>query len=114
MVIINFGEPALNLEGEFNTFRVGKIWSSRVKDGDIVGLMTTRNMRLIGKARVLGVFVGPLRDMAESHAKNNHNQKHLDPQGAWSRLIAAMRKRYRPRVIEDHSVVTVIYLKRLE
>lgn len=114
MHVIEFSPPMSGFDNEFNTFRVGVKWSKRLKVGDVVGLIDTKESKLFGIAEVVGIHQGKLRQVAEQHACRNHNQLGLDPAGAADRLIANMFKRYGPRIINDDKQTTVIELRRLK
>lgn len=112
--VIDFSPPMLNLDGEFNTFRLGGAWAKRVQPGDKVGLLDKKQMRLVGFATVTGVHRGKLNELSPLHGCRNHNQKHLPSDGAGERVIAAMVKRYGPHKCRDNSLVTVIELKEIK
>jgi hypothetical protein len=112
MRIIEFSPPMSGLDGEFNTFRLGIAWSKRLMPGDLVCLMNKKEFLLMGHAEVTAVHVGKLSDMSALHARRNHNQLGLPPDGAGERLIANMIKRYGPHKCLYDSKVTVIYMNR--
>ncbi|MEZ2310846.1 hypothetical protein AB6809_29800 [Paraburkholderia sp. RCC_158] len=115
--VIEFAPPAEGLDGvlPFNTFRIGKVWAGRLKEGDEVLLMWSKKMQVFGRATVGAIHTGKLRELAEQHAAFNHNQSgHPDVDGAPDRLIANMQKRYGPHIAHDNKLTTVIYLRRLE
>lgn len=114
MRVIEFSPPMSGIDGEFNTFRLGVAWSKRVAPGDTVLLIDRKQFSVIGKAQVTDVKVGSLRDMSALHARHNHNQKGLDPQGADERLMSNMIKRYGPHKCLHTTKVTVIGMKRIE
>lgn len=112
MRVIEFSPPMSGLDGEFNTFRLGIAWSKRLAPGEIVLLIDKKQFLVIGHAEVTAIQVGELSDMSALHARRNHNQIGLDPDGAGERLIANMMRRYGPHKLSHTSRVTVIYLKR--
>lgn len=112
--IIEFAEPVLGIEGEFNTFRLGGAWAKRVQPGDTVILMSKKECGVICRATVVAVHVGRLDELGALYGFRNHNQKHLPVEGAGERITAAMVKRYGPQKCRDTSRVTVIELKRIE
>lgn len=114
MYVIEFAPPMLNLDEEFNTFRLGGAWAKRIKPGDRVGLLDKKQMLLIGYAIIAGVHRGRLSELSALHACRNHNQKHLPCDGAGERLTAAMVKRYGPHRCGENSIVTVIELRRTD
>ena len=112
--IMEFAAPMSGIDGEFNTFRLGGAWSKRVAPGDKIVLMDKKECALMGWALVTGVHVGKLNELSTLHGFHNHNQKHLSPEGAGDRVVAAMQKRYGPHKCRDTSMVTVINMKRIE
>lgn len=114
MHVIEFSPPMEGIDGEFNTFRLGMAWFKRLVRGEEVLLIDRKQFCVIGRATVTDIQTGPLREMSYQHGSHNHNQKHLPPDGAGERVIAAMIKRYGPNKCCDSSKVTVIYMKRTE
>lgn len=114
MRVILFSSPILNIEGQFNTIRLGGKLTRELEPQQEVLLIDANKTTVICKALVESTVSGPLNDIAEAHAALNHNQKHLDPVEAPSRLKQAMIKRYGPHKVRDNSTVSVIYLRVLE
>jgi hypothetical protein len=115
--VIEFAPPAEGLDGVsvFNTFRLGRVWAERLKTGDEVFLMWSKKMQVFGRAVVGDVHKGKLRELAEAHARFNHNQTgNPDTAGAADRLIANMMKRYGPQMVHENKLTTCIYLTRIE
>jgi hypothetical protein len=115
--VIEFAPPAEGLDGvlPFNTFRLGRVWASRLRTGDNVFLMDKPHMKVFGLAVVGRLFTGKLRELAEVHAHLNHNQiADPDAEGAAERLIANMMKRYGPHICHDNKLTTCIYLRRVQ
>lgn len=114
--VIEFAPPAEGLDGvlPFNTFRLGRVWHERLKTGDEVFLMWAKKMQVFARARVGAVYKGKLRELANEHARFNHNQLALDVAGAPDRLMANMTKRYGPHLITDTKLATCIYLQVIE
>ena len=112
--VLEFAPPMNNIEGRFNTVRLGTKWGKTLVPGDVVYLLDKPHSMLIGRAKVERVLIGKLGEMATAHAAHNHNQVGLDPEGAPLRLITNMIKRYGPHRCDENKRVTVIYLKRLK
>ena len=111
MYVLDFSPPMNNLQGCFNTIRLGIKWASRLNPGDTVLLIDKPHSILIGPAIVESVVLGKLGEVASLHASRNHNQKGLDIEGAPQRLIENMKKRYGPMLINENKRCTVIYLR---
>jgi hypothetical protein len=115
--VIEFAPPAEGLDGVsvFNTFRLGRVWHERLKEGDEVFLMWAKKMQVFGRAKVGPVHKGKLRELANLYAHLNHNQSaNPDTAGAADRLIANMMKRYGPHICHENKLCTVIFLQRIE
>lgn len=94
---------------------MGRVWNDRVKESDEVLLMMSKKLIVFGRAVIGEVHVGKLRQLADTHAVFNHNQRNNpDTAGAPDRLIANMTKRYGPHLINDNKLCTVIYVRNLQ
>lgn len=108
---LSFGYPRRGLDGQFNTFRLGASWATKVAPGDVVELVDARSKRPLKLATVVSVTTGQLDQMAKLHAHSTHNWKNHPEDERPGLLIASMTKRYPPGRVKDHSVVSVIYLQ---
>lgn len=111
---IGFIPPVAGVDKNFNTFRLGGTLAKRLTSGQEVFLLDEKTKIVFGRAEVLSVHMGKLRDMCDMHAHFNHRELANEPDGAADRLIAYMRKIYGPQIAVDNKRCTVIYLKRLE
>lgn len=95
----------------FNTFRMGKAWSSRLNEGDTIGLVD-KNNELYGKAIVTDVFSGSKDDMLLTHGAMNHLM--IDRYLAFepSDLARVLRNCYGNLIYKNNDMVSVIYLRR--
>lgn len=113
--VIDFHPPILGLDGEFNTFRLGRTWSKRLKAGDHVLLTDRKNSVVFGRAEVTAVHTGPLGEMCKAHAIHNHTQRESTPEQAPERLLKeVLQKLYGPHIAHETKASVVIYLRRLE
>lgn len=110
MKTLKFAPPIRGLSGLFNTFRLGDI-AGRFAPGDVVKLVKGRVPELLLEATVDRVIVGTLGQMALVHAEHAHNWKEHPADQRPDLLKASMKSRYKPGMVTDTSVVTVIYLK---
>lgn len=111
---IKFSYPRRGLNGQFNTFRLGKALAERVKPGDCVDLIDARTSKLLKRATVTAVHVGQLSDMAKLHAAQAHNWKEHPAEQRAELLVASLKKRYPPGRARDDSTVTVVYMQENE
>lgn len=108
--VIAFNKSALDgLTGDFNTFRPGVAWGSRVTPKQVIGLLNTNTDKLICKVSVTAVECGSLDDMIEKHAKANHLIS-ADPS---KDLKKAMMRMYGPQIINEDTKVSVISMRRM-
>jgi len=114
---LDFTPPMEGLDKEFwNTFRLGKIWHTRLKEGDSVFLLNKNKAQLFGMALVVQMNIGRLDDMAKQFAFKNHNQLGVKParrSAAAERLMENMTKRYGPHIVHPGKLTTVITLQRI-
>jgi hypothetical protein len=113
--ILKFKPPLLGFEGDFNTFRLGPAWHSRVAVGDTVALMNAKTGEIFMRAKVTAVHLGDKREMAELYGKDGHR---LKAQGITENVGEAMLKRlknaYGTRAFNNAAQATVIYLRAIE
>lgn len=111
--IIGFRPPHIGLEGSFNTFRLGGFYAKNLTVGEKVLLIDEKDRITIGVCVVESVEMGPLADMLERHAHENHTQKgRLDGKHV-EELGKVMRKIYGPQCATDNRLTSVIGLRRL-
>lgn len=108
MHIIEFAPPMRNINGRFNTFRLGMRYNKLLKPQDKVLLIDRSKLSVMGEAIVEAVHMGKLSEMAKLYAHENHNQ--IGEKYAPDLLIEAMIKRYGPHMVSVDKRVTVIYL----
>lgn len=108
---IAFSYPRRGLEGQFNTFRLGASWATKVAPGDLVELVDSRSKKLLKLATVVSVTTGQLDQMAKLHAHSAHNWKNHPEAERPGLLVASLTKRYPPGRVSESSVVSVIYLQ---
>jgi hypothetical protein len=113
---LEFYPPMEGLDGTFSTFRLGRKWVQKLRQGDEVMLFDKKQSAIIGRARVVNLYSGKLLDMAFEHAGTNHNQKAFpgDDAEKAERLLANMTRRFGPKALEGKRIATVIYLERFE
>ncbi|MDR9847118.1 hypothetical protein [Herbaspirillum huttiense] len=113
--VISFVAPVEGIDGEFNTFRLGKKLSTTLKPGDEVLIMDGNAMMAIGRAEVIRVELGRLAEMCVEHAAKNHRElTNQDTQEAPARLFHYIQKLYGPHIATMTKWTSVIYLRRLE
>lgn len=95
-----------------NTMRVGRAWTERLDEGQTVALYDTKLKEIFGYAEVHGLFAGPIVEMLQAHASDNHIMLTTHPFKAPTELGAWMRQNYGPQIIHDRTTLTAIYLLR--
>lgn len=94
----------------FNTFRLGKSWSERLRKGAEVAIFHGKKGEVVGYRRVVDIQKGKLEEMAARHALHNHQllgEKVDDPTG---RMLQIMRNAYGTNRATKDAQCTVIYL----
>lgn len=97
-------------EGEFNTFRLGGAWFTRVKPGQLIGILNDKCEK-VGDALVKAVHCGDKQRMLNDHASMNHlilSRETDEPAVELRRLI---RNLYGTNFLAKAELMTVIYLK---
>lgn len=110
--VLGFIPPHVGMDGEFNTFRLGK----KLKDlaiGSEVLLLDTRRDVIFGRAQVLDVTVGPLSALLAVYASENHTELGQEGDHA-ARLYRTIQNIYGPHIVQPNKIATCIKLKRLE
>lgn len=109
--ILKFSYPRRGLDGQFNTFRLGRRLSETLRPGDTVELVDSRTAKLLKRATVTSVHVGLLIEMARQHAALAHNWKLYPEEDRTALLVASLKKRYPPGRVREDSIVSVIYFE---
>jgi hypothetical protein len=111
---IGFIPPVEGVDQEFNTFRLGGTLAKALTVGEDVFLMDEKKKRVFGRAVVLRVEVGKLRELCNEHAHSNHRELMNPPEGAGERLFTYLQKIFGPHIAPPTKKACVIYLKRME
>lgn len=101
------------LDGDANTVRVGKAWMSRLLLDQVIALYNVNQKLIFGLASVTELHTGGIDQMLAEHAHRNHLMLTTPPAEAAAILKAWQRQNYGPRIINDQTRLTVIYLRRL-
>lgn len=112
--VIDFIPPVEGVEQEFNTFRLGWTLVEKLSEGQEILLMDKKAMVIFGRAQVLRVEKGTLRDMCEQHAHANHRELANPHEGAADRLMAYIVKLFGPHIATETKRTCVVYLRRIE
>lgn len=98
-------------EHKFNTMRLGKAWYSRLKKGDIVGLLNTSGI-LYGYAKVISTHLLEKSVAIRDHAIHNHLMLNKTREYALERFEKEMRASYGNMIYNNNFEISVIYLQR--
>ena len=112
--LIGFRPPIVGLENEFNTIRLGQTLAKRLKAGELVLLMCEKDKIAFGRATVVDIVTGELKQLCLLHGRFNHTELGRDdPEHSPDRLFAFIQKIYGPHIATEHKKSCVIYLRRL-
>lgn len=100
------------LDRPSNTVRVGVAWTQRLRIGDRIALYHAKAKRIFGHAIVTDLVAGPIADVLRDHAHNNHLMLDHDPATAAGELRDWQLRNYGPRIINEKTRLTAIYLQR--
>lgn len=109
-----FSYPRRNLCGEFATFRIGAKAAKTYQVGDVVECVDSASKRVLVRCKVVGVYQGALSSVAGLFAHLAHNWKDYPEHERSALLIASMKKRYPPGVVQDNKTCSVIHLLELK
>ena len=112
-VVIGFVPPVVGVDGVFNTFRMGRRYST-LQEGQIVLLMDEKRKVVFGEAQVLDVSVGPLGALCAVFAHENHTEIGKDDGQSAERLYRLLSKLYGPHIVHPDKTATVIKLSRTD
>lgn len=98
-------------DAKFNTFRMGKAWSERLKIGDRVGLIDKEN-QLYGIAIVENVHLFAKEKALVEHGSKNHLMLEEDEANAPKVLAKVLRNSYGGLVYGNNDLISVIYFTR--
>lgn len=97
----------------FNTLRLGKAWSTRVRPNDRVRLADGED-QTIGWATVTAVILGTKEEIIRAHAKDNHllieSEMTREEAGDW--MLKQMPNLYGNLIYKNNELCTVIQLSR--
>lgn len=114
MPVIGFIPPIVGVDGEFNTFRLGKKLGSLPIASEVL-LLDEKRQVVFGRAQVLDVTVGPLSALLAVYAHENHTQIILEGiHNHAENLYEILKRIYGPHIITPSKTATCIKLKRLE
>lgn len=111
--------PALSFQDEVgllkvsNTMRVGRAWTQRLTPPQTVALYNVKAKVIFGYADVLSMDDGNIVTMLKAHAHANHTMLDTPNEEAPTKLGAWMKQNYGPRIINEGTALTAIYLLRL-
>lgn len=114
MRVIDFVPPVIGIEGEFNTLRLGLFYMKRLKIGDRIALLDSKDKMIIGFADVTKLYNGPLGELCMEHAPQNHTQKSEPETQAPANLLRIIQKFYGPHIATYDKKGVVIYLRRVD
>lgn len=111
-VVIGFIPPVVGVDGDFNTFRMGRKYASLTAGVEVL-LMDQKRMVVFGKATVLDVSVGPLSALCAVYASENHTELDQDDGDHAQRLYRTLEKIYGPHIVKPNKTATVVKLRRV-
>ena len=112
-VVIGFIPPIVGVNGDFNTFRMGRRYAS-LSEGDEVFLMDEKRKVIFGRATVLDVSVGPLSALCAVFASENHTELDKNDGLSSERLYRTLSRIYGPHIVTPNKTATVVKLRRVK
>lgn len=106
---INFAD-ATGLEySRFNTLRLGRAWSERIRKGDIVGIIGP-DRKILKRMKVTKVICGPKEQIVTEHARFNHLYRSGEHENPGEHLLNRMPSLYGNLIWKNNGLCTAIYL----
>lgn len=102
---------------EWNTIRVGGAWAKRLRPGQEVAIIDTKNDKLLSYCEVTETHTGTLEEMVEMHSLYNHaiqaeiNSGKVDESGANVRMMRILKNANGTNIAAPERAASVIYLK---
>ncbi|SFJ49743.1 hypothetical protein SAMN03159338_1570 [Sphingomonas sp. NFR04] len=96
-----------------NTVRVGVAWTQRLRIDQVIALYDAKKQTVFGYSRVKALFAGPIAEILAVHASMNHLMQEKPSYEAARALLQWQRQNYGPRIINEKTRITAIYLQRL-
>ena len=112
-VVIGFIPPIVGVNGDFNTFRMGRRYAS-LSEGEEVFLMDEKRKVIFGRATVLDVSVGPLSALCAVFASENHTELDKTDGESAERLYRTLSRIYGPHIVSPNKTATVVKLRRVK
>lgn len=112
-VVIGFIPPIVGVNGDFNTFRMGRRYAS-LSEGEEVFLMDEKRKVIFGRATVLDVSVGPLSALCAVFASENHTELDKADGESAERLYRTLSRIYGPHIVTPNKTATVVKLRRVK
>jgi hypothetical protein len=112
-VVIGFVPPIVGVDFIFNTFRMGRRYST-LEEGQRVYLMDEKRKMIFGEAEVIDVSVGPLGALCAVFAHENHTELDKNDGDSAERLYRLLSKLYGPHIVSPNKTATVIKLRRID
>lgn len=108
---IGFQDPSGLIDG-CNTMRLGKAWSERVTEGDMIGLIDVTNGEIFGEATVSSVAVGEPAPVLSRHSRKNHLfiERRIGRTKAAEAMAKMLPNIYGNLIWKNAKAITAIYL----
>lgn len=112
--VIGFVPPVVGVEHQFNTFRLGQALVKRLHPGQMVFLMSEKERIVFGKAVVVSLETGQLKQLCYLYGADNHTElDRPDKENSGERLFALLQKIYGPHIATETKKSVVVYLRRV-
>ena len=111
---IGFAPPVTGVENDFNTLRLGAAFASRLSVGQEVFLLNEKTKVVFGRATVMRVEIGKLKELCDEHGQFNHTELANPSEGSGLRLLTLLQRIYGPHIALPAKKSCVIYLRRIE
>lgn len=110
--VLGFISPIIGVEGEFNTFRMGRKYSTLEIHSDVF-LMDEKQKVIFGSAEVLEVTLGKVGELCVLYGAQNHTELENEVENHAESLYRTLLKIYGPHILTPTKLFTVVRLRRM-
>ena len=95
----------------WNTIRIGAAWPKRLKTGDEICIVNTKDNVVVRNMLVESMVTGPLLEIIRDHARNNHAIQSLKPEDPEKEMLRILRNAYGTNFASPDRMATALYLE---
>jgi len=110
--VLGFIQPIVGVDGVFNTFRMGRKYSTLEPHSDVF-LMDEKEKAIFGTAEVMEVVTGKVGELCVEYGAHNHTELENHDGNNAETLYKTLLKIYGPHILNPTKLFTVVTLRRM-